>query len=102
MLAKIDTGASHCLFERQYAKVLGLEVEAGDPKVFSTAVGRFRAYGHEVSMRVLDLAFTSIVYFFADDAIEKNVLGRRGWLDRIRIGIVDYENTLYLSPHDGS
>jgi len=100
ILSRVDTGASHCLFERQYADVLGFEVEAGDPRVFSTAVGRFRAYGHEVSIRVLDVEFASIVYFFADDAIEKNVLGRRGWLDRVRIGIVDYESTLYLSPHD--
>jgi hypothetical protein len=27
---------------------------------------------------VLDVEFASIVYFFAHDAIEKNVLGRRG------------------------
>ena len=60
----------------------------------------FKAYGHEVSIRVLGIEFSSILYFFADDAIKKNVLGRRGWLDRVRIGIVDYESTLYLSPYN--
>jgi hypothetical protein len=30
ILSRVDTGASHCLFERQYADVLGFEVEAGE------------------------------------------------------------------------
>jgi hypothetical protein len=29
--------------------------------------------------------------------MKRNVLGRRGWLDRVRLGIVDYESALYLS-----
>jgi hypothetical protein len=97
--AKVDTGASDCLFERQYADLLGLTVEQGDRRVFSTAAGRFLAFGHEVSVGVLGHEVVSMVYFFADDAVEKNVLGRRGWLDRVRLGIVDYESTLYLSAH---
>lgn len=98
--AKIDTGASDCLFARQYARLLDLSVEAGYPRTFLTATGPFKAHGHEVSIRVLGIEFISVLYFFADHAIEKNVLGRRGWLDRVRIGIVDYESTLYLSPHN--
>ena len=98
--AKIDTGASDCLCGRQYARLSGLPIEAGYPRTFLTATGTFKAYGHEVSIRVLGIEFTSVLYFFADDAIEKNVLGRRSWLDRVRIGIVDYDSTLYLSPHN--
>ena len=97
--AKVDTGASDCVFERQYADLLGLSVEQGDRRVFSTAAGRFLAFGHEVSVEVLGHEVVSLVYFFADEAVEKNVLGRRGWLDRVRLGIVDYESTLYLSAH---
>ena len=97
--AKIDTGASDCLFERQYAELLGIEVETGESRIFSTAVGIFLAYGHHVRIQVLEHEFDSLVYFFADDAIEKNILGRRGWLDRVRLGVIDYEHTLYLSPY---
>jgi len=28
----------------------------------------------------------TVVYFFADERINKNLLGRLGWLDRIRLG----------------
>jgi Aspartyl protease len=51
--AKVDTGASDCVFERQYADLLGLAVEEGERRVFSTAAGRFLAFGHEVSVDVL-------------------------------------------------
>jgi hypothetical protein len=95
--AKVDTGASDCLFRRIYADLLGLAVESGERRTFLTAAGSILAYGHEVTIRVLDTECTSTVYFFADDAVRRNLLGRRGWLDRVRLGIVDYESTLYLS-----
>jgi hypothetical protein len=39
-------------------------------------------------------------FFFADAEIEKNVLGRHGWLDRVRIGIVDHDQVLYAPGYD--
>jgi hypothetical protein len=39
------------------------------------------------------------VYFAADAAFSRNVLGRQGWIDRIRLGLVDYEGKLYLSDY---
>ncbi len=41
-----------------------------------------------------------MVYFFADEHISKNLLGRTGWLDRVRLGIVDYDQQLYLAEYD--
>ncbi|MBI4904793.1 MAG: hypothetical protein HY820_14225 [Acidobacteria bacterium] len=40
-----------------------------------------------------------MVYFFADTGIEKNVLGRRGWLDRVKIGIVDHDQTIHVADY---
>ena len=97
LLAKIDTGASDCLFERAYGEALGLRVEEGIRKTYTTANSRFEAYGHEVLIQVLGIETTAIAYFFADPGIERNVLGRRGWLDRLRFGLVDYEQALYLA-----
>ena len=96
----IDTGASHCLFERSYAEAMGLEVEQGMRLAFQTANSRFEAYGHEVVLKVLGLEFLSMVYFFADSEIRKNVLGRGGWLSRVRLAVVDYDLQIYLSPYD--
>ncbi len=79
---------------------LGLDLTSGEPKRFRTANSNFDAYGHEVELSVLGLTTISIVYFFADPSINKNVLGRAGWLDRVRLGLVDHDSQIYLAPYD--
>ena len=100
LVAHLDTGASNCLFERKHGEFLNLEIEAGDHRIFRTATGGVDAFGHAVELEVLGLTVESMVYFFGDERINKNLLGRAGWLDRIRLGLVDYEGEIYLAPYD--
>jgi len=100
--ARIDTGATHCLFGRDAAGDLGIVVEDGYRQIFSTANSQFIAFGHDVVISVLGIELESMVYFFADPEIRKNVLGRRGWLDRVRLGLIDYDQTLYLSSYNAA
>jgi hypothetical protein len=44
--AKLDTGASFCIFERAYAEMLGLDVESGTKMLVSTANSTFECFGH--------------------------------------------------------
>lgn len=87
--AKLDTGAAYCLFCRQYAETLGLEVERGHRLDFSTAAGGFVAFGHEVTLVAMGFELTGTCYFYESEAINKNVLGRNGWLNKIRLGVDD-------------
>lgn len=96
-LAKVDTGSSDCIFRRFQGELLGLDIERGDPRDFSTATGSFKAYGHPVSLIVAGLEFDSVVYFAFREEYNRNVLGRHGWLNLVRIGLVDYEGKLYLN-----
>lgn len=98
--AKVDTGSSHCVFQRQFGEQLGFQIEHGLPERFSTGTGTFLAYGHEVTLVVLGLETTATVYFAADEHFTRNVLGRQGWLDRVRLGLVDYDGQLYISLYD--
>ena len=100
LTAKVDTGASHCLFERGEGELLGLNIETGDRKFFSTVTGQVETFGHVVQIEALGIVVDSMVYFFANEAITMTVLGRTGWLDRIRLGIVDYDRTMYLAAYD--
>lgn len=100
LLANIDTGATDCLFERGYGEALGLRVEEGVRQTYSTANSRFEAYGHEISIQVLGTETVLTAYFYADSSIGRNVLGRRGWLDRLRIGLVDYEQMVYIADYN--
>ena len=97
--ARLDTGASCCLFERRYGEQLGFDIETGMRQVFGTATGTFVGYGHEVTLGVADFEFDTMVFFPSDAEITRNVLGRFGWLDRVVLGLVDYEGKLYLSAY---
>ena len=100
LLAFVDTGASNCLFQREHGELLGFEIESGQPKTFWTATGRLETFGQLVTLEVLGLSVESVVYFFADERIQKNLLGRMGWLDRIRFGLIEYDRKVYLASYD--
>ena len=98
--AKVDTGAQICLFAREIGEDLGLDIEAGAPMTLETLAGKFVAYGHELTLDLLETQFYSTVYFAAEKSLRRNLLGREGWLQLVRLAIIDYDNLLYLSPYD--
>ena len=103
LIAKIDTGALYCLFTREYGEALGLEIERGEYKELKGINNQvFVTYGHSVSLSVYTLQFDIIAYFAKDYDITRNVLGRHGWLDRVKLLIVDYDGLLYIGRYDGS
>ena len=100
LLAKLDTGAAHCIFERNYAELLGLDMESGRLQRFRTVAGSFAAYEHEVTIQTLGIEFSAIVFFAESPEFNRNVLGRTGWLDRLRVGIVEYDRMLFLNSYE--
>ena len=98
--AKIDTGSTYCVFERLYGERLGIEIEKGLSERIGTADGSFQAFGHQLTLTVEGYEFDSTVYFAQDENFKRNVLGRHGWLDRVLIGINDYDGKLYLSRYE--
>jgi hypothetical protein len=97
--AKIDTGAEACLFGRTYADFLELELERGYREVFSTLAGNVAAYAHEVELETLGVRFQSYVFFAESYQVQRNLLGRQGWLQLVTLGIDDYHSELYLKPN---
>ena len=80
--------------------MLGSNVESGRLQIFQTVTGSFPAYEHEVTLQVSGIAFLANVFFAQDTVFARNLLGRTGWLHRLRIAIVDYDRALYLSAYD--
>ena len=97
--AKIDTGSQVCLFTRILADSLEIDVESGFRETFSTLAGGITAYAHEVELETLGLRFQSYVYFAESYAIQRNLLGRQGWLQLVTLGLNDYKSELYLSSN---
>ena len=93
--ARLDTGAADCLFDRFYADILRL-AGSGIERDYRTVTGSFRAFGHEVTIETLGLQWQALVFFHDLGNPARARIGRRGWLDRVRLGIVHYEQRLFL------
>jgi hypothetical protein len=98
--ARIDTGASFCIFQRLHAETVGIAAESGVPTRISTVTGGFLAYAHSIVLGVLGIEVEATVYFAGDPAMPRDVPGQTGWLDRMRLALVDHDRQLYLSHHD--
>jgi hypothetical protein len=97
--AKIDTGSQICLFGRDVGEALGLNIESGWRMPVSTLTGSLVTFGHAVTLETLGLVFESFVYFADSYDVRRNILGREGWLQLVRLAVVDYDAELYLSPY---
>ena len=100
--AKLDSGSKFCVFQPRYAELLGFELESGIHERIRTAAGSFSAYGHEVTLQVGDLQWDTTVYFAEPEDFPVNVVGRIGFIDHLQIGLVDYEQLLYLGTYEAS
>lgn len=96
--ARLDTGSSDCLFDRSFAELLGIDLESGYERTYRTVAGSFSAFGHELTLRTQGMEWSAMVFFYAAPDPEANFLGRRCWLDRVRLGLTHYEQALYLAP----
>ena len=98
--AKIDTGSSNCIFARNLGEELGLDIESGLRLRVGTVTGNFVAYLHEVNLSLASFEFSGLVGFAEDKEFRRNVLGRRGFIEQMTLGLVDYEGKLYLSRYE--
>jgi hypothetical protein len=65
---------------------------------FGPLLDRLPRYEHEVTIQTFGIEFPAIVYFAQDSTFSRNFL-RYGWLERPRIGIVDYDRMLFVGPY---
>ncbi|NOT60112.1 MAG: hypothetical protein HOP19_07790 [Acidobacteria bacterium] len=100
--AKVDCGSAVCLFSNEDGHDLGIPVEQGIPKRLSGLTGSLDAFGHEVVIQIGTITFQSTVYFAKHLGLPRNLFGLQGGLRNCKVGLIDYDNMLYLSPYDAT
>lgn len=99
LTAKVDTGAAVCLFTHEDGLDLGIPIEQGIPQRLGGMTGSLEAFGHEVTLQTGNIALQSVVYFAKYPGLPRNLLGRQGWLRNLKLGVIDYDNRLFLSHY---
>lgn len=96
----VDTGSPFCVLERYNADMLGLDLYSGIQQRMITAAGTFTAYGHELIIQLFDYQWEATVFFHEDEGFSRNILGRTGFIDHLKIGLVDYNETIFIGSYD--
>src|SRR5262249_21197112 len=93
-----DCGAEACILRNEIGEMLGINIEAGEPKSFGPASGgALETYGHLVIIEFLGITLESVVYFAKYPRLRRNLLACSGWLNKLRFELVDYDSTVYFS-----
>jgi hypothetical protein len=82
------------------ADLLDINLETAEEMRIRTATGIFYAFGRELTLSVFDYEWTTTVYFAESESFGLNILGRIGFLDHLRIGLIDYQQTLFCGIYD--
>lgn len=98
--AKVDTGSKVCVFSREDGEKLNLRVEDGVPLKLRSLTGTLDTFGYEVTIQTGDVIFQSTVYFAKYPGLPRNLLGRQGWIRKLRLAVIDYDNLLYFSDYN--
>ena len=80
------------------ASCWSLDIESTVVENIGTVTGSFKAHLHTVTIEVLSIRSEDSL-LCRGEALHENVLGRIGWLDRVKLGLIDYEAKLLLSPY---
>lgn len=83
IVAIADTGSPLCLFDANYGRLIGLEIEKGPKHQITGVVAgpKLDAYFHNVSMSIEDNWTIEVVVGFVDGFNVGALLGRRGFFD---------------------
>ena len=64
----------------------------------NTLAGNFTAHAHTVTLNTFEIYFESTVLFTLGYGTNRNILGRRGWLNNLHLGLTMDDEMIYLSP----
>jgi hypothetical protein len=52
------------------------------------------------NVSIASFELSGLIAFAEDKGFRRNVLGRRGFIDQMTLGLIDYEGKLYLRRYD--
>lgn len=95
-LALVDSGADHCLFQREFGERLGLELDDLPLASGQTAGGPIQIPVCRLQVEILGQVFECRVGFVEGEKLPNNLLGRQGVFDQIQVGFRESRLEFYF------
>lgn len=98
-LAILDSGATYCIFDGRLSDSIGLDLRSGTFKRLSSLGGGFlQGYLHTIDMEINGYRFNDCEVVFSESPINRNLLGRHSFFDKIKVGFAEIHEEVYFSP----
>lgn len=95
-LALVDSGADHCLFQRDFGERLGLELDDLPLVEGQTAGGPIEVPVCRLRVEILHQVFECLVGFLDEKRLPNNLLGRQGIFDQIQLAFRESRLEFYF------
>jgi len=83
--ALVDSGASISIFNGSIGKLIGIDVESGEKRIFQGVSARLIGYVHKVRLEIAGIKIECGVVFSNELGTSFNLIGRRGVFDKFLI-----------------
>ena len=97
LTARVDTGFTFCVSTRLRRSARN-RYRKRSARAFGTVTGGFNAFGHALTLNTLGYSLN--VMSLRNSLSPETFSAARGWLDQVRLGLVEYEGKLYLAGYD--
>ena len=94
--ALVDSGAAMCLFKGELGRILGIDIETGEKKIFQGVSAKLVSYVHEVKIALAGKIFKAKIAFSDDLSTSFNLLGRLEIFDRFSITFKEKDKEIHF------
>ena len=96
--AIVDSGASISIFSGSIGRLIGLDIEAGEKRIFQGASAKLAGYIHNVKMIIAEKEIECKVAFSDELSTSFNLIGRETVFDKFLITFNEKQLELIIEP----
>ena len=96
--AIVDSGASISIFNSSIGRIIGLDIEAGEKRIFQGASAKLAGYVHSIKMIIAGKDVECKVAFSDELSTSFNLIGRENVFDNFLITFNEKHRELSIEP----
>jgi len=96
--AVVDSGASISIFQGGFGRLINIDIESGEKRIFQGASAKLIGYIHNVKLTLTDKEFDCKIAFSDELSTSFNLLGRETVFDNFKVCFDEAERIVEFIP----